>query len=64
MRNEHRITVDLHMLCHELGHALGVGHNTWPAQPCVTADSVRLTPGRYDRQSLHLLYQRRGPGSP
>lgn len=53
---------DMNTLCHELGHAVGLNHNT-SSQSCLGNDSL-ITPGQYDRQSLKMLYKKSGKGWP
>lgn len=56
----HVTRYDMNTLCHEFGHALGLGHNRHPERSCVAPNSPRIEPGSYDRQSLQLLYAREG----
>lgn len=64
MWNEHISMFDMATLCHEFGHALNLKHNPRPRSSCVAPASTRITPGKYDQQSLKMLYNRRGPGWP
>lgn len=49
------------LLCHELAHALGLKHNQAGPESCVGGTTLTAElPGSYDRQSLRMLYGRKG----
>ena len=41
----------LNTVCHELGHALGVGHND-SSHSCLSSSDLQTTPGSHDRAQL------------
>lgn len=56
-----------YILCHEIGHTLGLSHNRHVGESCLADwDEARpiSTPGPFDRESLRLLYRRTGPSWP
>jgi hypothetical protein len=56
-----------YLLCHEIGHTLGLTHNPRIGESCLAAYDEAApieVPGPFDRESLRLLYSRRGPGWP
>jgi hypothetical protein len=56
-----------YILCHELGHTLGLTDNRHVGDSCLADyDETRPleTPGPFDRDSLRLLYGRTGPKWP
>lgn len=71
--NEHLSWLDMHNLCHEFGHAIGLEHYEGPAGSClanplstawITLADTTIQPSAYDAESLRLLYSKRGPGWP